>query len=71
VGQGRPRLANLRERQTARVSGGVIAGADPSASASPRNIGYNPTGLAGAPAYFAMDAIKTKRLTNPGPLVSI
>jgi gluconate 2-dehydrogenase alpha chain len=87
VGQGRPRLVNVRERQTTRASGGVIAGADASASAlnrrlrsravsnrfvaaacaSPRNIGYNLTGLVGAPAYFAVDSVKTKRPRNPGP----
>jgi gluconate 2-dehydrogenase alpha chain len=39
------------------------------ASAFPQNIGYNPTGLVGALAYFAADAIKTKYLKQPGPLV--
>jgi gluconate 2-dehydrogenase alpha chain len=41
----------------------------PGASAFPQNIGYNPTGLVGALAYFAVDAIKAKYLKNPGPLV--
>ncbi|MDB5860382.1 MAG: hypothetical protein JWQ76_4071 [Ramlibacter sp.] len=40
------------------------------ASAFPQNIGYNPTGLVGALAYFAADAIRTKYLKNPGPLVA-
>jgi gluconate 2-dehydrogenase alpha chain len=40
------------------------------ASAFPQNIGYNPTGLVGALAYFAADAIRTKYLRNPGPLVA-
>jgi gluconate 2-dehydrogenase alpha chain len=39
------------------------------ASAFPQNIGYNPTGLVGALAYFAADAIRTKYLKSPGPLV--
>ncbi|MDB5955272.1 GMC family oxidoreductase [Ramlibacter sp.] len=39
-------------------------------SAFPQNIGYNPTGLVGALAYFAADAIRTKYLKNPGPLVA-
>lgn len=39
------------------------------ASAFPQNIGYNPTGLVGALAYFAADAIRTQYLKNPGPLV--
>jgi gluconate 2-dehydrogenase alpha chain len=39
------------------------------ASAFPQNIGYNPTGLVGALAYFAADAIRTKYLKAPGPLV--
>jgi len=40
------------------------------ASAFPQNIGYNPTGLVGALAYFSADAIKTKYMKNPGPLVA-
>lgn len=39
------------------------------ASAFPQNIGYNPTGLVGALAYFAADAIRSKYLKDPGPLV--
>jgi len=39
------------------------------ASAFPQNIGYNPTGLVGALAFFAADAIRTQYLKNPGPLV--
>jgi len=38
-------------------------------SAFPQNPGYNPTGTVGALAYWAADAIKTKYLKNPGPLV--
>ena len=39
------------------------------ASAFPQGIGYNPTGLVGALAYFAADAIRTQYLKRPGPLV--
>ncbi len=39
------------------------------ASAFPQNIGYNPTGLVGGLTYFAVEAIKTQYLKNPGPLV--
>ena len=38
-------------------------------SAFPQNPGYNPTGTVGALAYWAADAIRTKYLKNPGPLV--
>jgi gluconate 2-dehydrogenase alpha chain len=38
-------------------------------SAFPQNPGYNPTGTVGALAYWAADAIKTKYLKSPGPLV--
>jgi len=38
-------------------------------SAFPQNAGYNPTGTVGALAYFAADAIITKYLKSPGPLV--
>jgi len=38
-------------------------------SVFPQNPGYNPTGTVGALAYWAVDAIKTKYLKNPGPLV--
>ena len=38
-------------------------------SVFPQNPGYNPTGTVGALAYWAADAIRTKYLRNPGPLV--
>jgi gluconate 2-dehydrogenase alpha chain len=38
------------------------------ASVFPQNASYNPTGLVGALAYFAADAITTKYLRQPGPL---
>jgi gluconate 2-dehydrogenase alpha chain len=40
------------------------------ASAFPQNIGYNPTGLVGALAYWSAKAIREQYLKNPGPLVS-
>lgn len=40
------------------------------ASAFPQNFGYNPTGMVGALAYLAADAIRTQYLKHPGPLVS-
>ncbi len=40
------------------------------ASAFPQISSFNPTGTVGALAYFAADAIKTKYLKNPGPLVT-
>jgi gluconate 2-dehydrogenase alpha chain len=39
------------------------------ASAFPQNAGYNPTGTVGALAFLAADAIITKYLKSPGPLV--
>ena len=39
------------------------------ASAFPQNAGYNPTGTVGALAFFVADAIITKYLKSPGPLV--
>jgi gluconate 2-dehydrogenase alpha chain len=39
------------------------------ASVFPQNASYNPTGLVGALAYYAADAITTKYLKQPGPLV--
>lgn len=39
------------------------------ASAFPQNMAYNPTGVVAALAFMAADAIKTKYLANPGPLV--
>ncbi len=41
------------------------------ASAFPQNAGYNPTGTVGALAFHAADAIITKYLKSPGPLVQI
>jgi gluconate 2-dehydrogenase alpha chain len=38
-------------------------------SAFPQNPGYNPTGTVGALAYWAADAIRTRYLKDPGPLV--
>ncbi len=35
----------------------------------PQNLAYNPTGIVGATALFAANAIRTKYLANPGPLV--
>ncbi|HEY6980335.1 GMC family oxidoreductase [Reyranella sp.] len=35
----------------------------------PQNAGYNPTGTIGALTYAATDAIKSKYLKNPGPMV--
>jgi len=35
----------------------------------PQNAGKNPTGLVGALAYWAVDAIKNRYLKHPGPLV--
>ena len=35
----------------------------------PQNLAYNPTGIVGATALFAANAIRTQYLTNPGPLV--
>jgi gluconate 2-dehydrogenase alpha chain len=39
------------------------------ASAFPQNSSYNPTGPVGAMAYWTADAIKTKYLRAPGPMV--
>jgi gluconate 2-dehydrogenase alpha chain len=39
------------------------------ASAFPHNSGYNPTGAVGALTYWAADAIRTKYLKDPGPLL--
>ena len=39
------------------------------ASAFPHNSAYNPTGPVGALAYWAADAITSKYLKSPGPLV--
>jgi gluconate 2-dehydrogenase alpha chain len=40
------------------------------ASAFPQNIGYNPTGLLAALAYFSADRLKSAYLKFPGPLVA-
>jgi gluconate 2-dehydrogenase alpha chain len=39
------------------------------ATAFPQNAGYNPTGTAGALAYWSAAAIRSQYLKNPGPLV--
>ena len=39
------------------------------ASVFPHNTAYNPTGLVGALAYWAADAIRQRYLKHPGPLV--
>jgi gluconate 2-dehydrogenase alpha chain len=39
------------------------------ASVFPQNASYNPTGLVGALAYYAAEAITTKYIKRPGPLV--
>jgi gluconate 2-dehydrogenase alpha chain len=39
------------------------------ASVFPQNASYNPTGVVGALAYYAADAITTQYLKSPGPLV--
>jgi gluconate 2-dehydrogenase alpha chain len=39
------------------------------ASLFPQNASYNPTGIVGALSYWAAEAITTKYLKNPGPLV--
>jgi gluconate 2-dehydrogenase alpha chain len=39
------------------------------ASAFPQNIGYNPTGLVGALAYWSAKAIREQYLKNPGAMV--
>ena len=41
----------------------------PPVSQFPQNASYNPTGLVGALAYHTAEAITTKYLKNPGPLV--
>jgi Choline dehydrogenase and related flavoproteins len=38
-------------------------------SVFPQNPGYNPTGTVGALTYWAADAIRSRYLKNPGPLV--
>ncbi|MEY0604355.1 hypothetical protein AB7338_20540, partial [Providencia huaxiensis] len=35
----------------------------------PQNLAYNPTGIVGATALFAANAIRELYLPNPGPLV--
>lgn len=41
----------------------------PGASAFPQNIGYNPTGLVAALAYWSAKGIREQYLKNPGPMV--
>lgn len=41
----------------------------PGASAFPQGLGYNPTGLVAALAYWSARAIREQYLKNPGPLV--
>ena len=40
------------------------------ASSFPQISSFNPTGTVGALDYYAADAIKTRYIKNPGPLVS-
>ncbi len=40
------------------------------ACAFPQNAGYNPTGTVGALAYWAAEAITTRYLKQPGPLIA-
>lgn len=40
------------------------------ASAFPQNAGYNPTGTVGALTYWAAEAIRSRYLKQPGPLVA-
>ena len=39
------------------------------ASAFPQNAGYNPTGTVAALAFWSAEAIRTRYLKSPGPLV--
>ena len=39
------------------------------ATAFPQNAGYNPTGTVGALAFWSAEAIRSRYLKNPGPLV--
>jgi gluconate 2-dehydrogenase alpha chain len=39
------------------------------ASGFPQNAGYNPTGTLAALAFWSAEAIRTRYLKNPGPLV--
>jgi gluconate 2-dehydrogenase alpha chain len=41
------------------------------ATVFPQNAGYNPTGTVAALAYWAADAIRTRYLRQPGPLVPV
>jgi gluconate 2-dehydrogenase alpha chain len=38
-------------------------------SVMPQQAGYNPTGAIGALAYWSADAITTRYLKSPGPLI--
>jgi gluconate 2-dehydrogenase alpha chain len=40
-------------------------------SVFPQNAGYNPTGTVAALAYWAADAIKSRYLKSPGPLIQV
>jgi gluconate 2-dehydrogenase alpha chain len=40
-------------------------------SVFPQNAGYNPTGTVGALTYWAVEAIKSKYLKNPGKLIPV
>jgi gluconate 2-dehydrogenase alpha chain len=51
--------------QTWDVSNLFVTGA----SSFPQNAGYNPTGTVGALAFHTADAVVTKYVRNPGPLV--
>ena len=39
------------------------------ASVFPQNAGYNPTGTVAALAYWSAEAIRSRYLRSPGPLV--
>jgi len=41
------------------------------ASALPQGIGYNPTGIIAALAYWSARAIREQYLKNPAPLVTV
>lgn len=43
----------------------------PGANAFPQNAGYNPTGTVAALSYWMADAIKTRYMKSPGPLVQV
>ena len=41
----------------------------PGANAFPQNAGYNPMGTVGALTYWCAEAIATRYVKSPGPLV--